>query len=391
MQERTLTIGPALSAFIERLMCGNFCDNVTLQLIKRNPVPMPLLKTDEIAWNEKLRRCIYFFLRHELEKILLEEALVRSYQDFEAAQKEYPFVEMRELKPRARIVAPEHPEQKRFIVIFNEEHLPSEAKNYIRFFDSNKVTKENVTNLIEFDLEDLFHQRTRYFEDKHFASLLRTLLSTDFAVLIQRDPSVKARYRFGLSHFHVRIDWPVADAAEDLGRNLRYISKSLYEKGDRVGEILQQKLYEHYGFHYMVGGRRTAALVAAQFMTRFDFLSTVYLASTEARTFIVLGAGRSSKYVLVKIPNQDIKELAHEAGLNEKEFAAAYLIDNKPDHGVGIFLVTYCHTESSTPPLDGKLRDVNPDLHWLTVDLQLLIPPPWSQDARPLPYSIVYA
>jgi hypothetical protein len=362
-----------------------------LQSKKRNPPPMPLLKIDEIAWNEKLRRCIYRFLGHELEKILLEEALVASYRNFDAAHKEYPFVEMRELKPRARIVAPEHPEHRHFIVVFNEENLPSEAKNHIRFFDSNKVTKENVTGLVEFDLEDVFHQRTRYFEDKHFASLLRALLSTDFSVLIQRDPTVKARYRYGLSHFHVRIDWPVADAAENLGRSLRYVSKSLYEKGDRCGDLLQQKLYEYYGFHYMAGGRRTAALVAAQFMTRFDFLSTVYLASAEARTFFILGEDRLSKYVLVRVPNRDVKELAHAAGLKEKVFAAEYLIDRKADYGVGIFLVTYDRTEPSLPPPDGKLRELNPDLHWLTVNLQLLVPPPWSRDVRPLPYSIVYA
>jgi hypothetical protein len=297
---------------------------------------------------------------------------------------------MRELKPRARIVAPELPEQNHFIVIFNEETLPAESKNHVRFFDSNKVTKENITNLTEFEIADFFQQRMRYFEDKEFSALLRSLLRSDFAVLIQRDTTVKARHRFALSHFHVRIDWPVADAAEDLGRRLRYISKDLYEKGERVGEILQQKLYEYYGFHHAVGGRRTAALVAAQFMTRFDFLSTVYIASSEARTFSSISDRNISKYVLIRIPNQDIGELARSVKLKEKDFVSAYLIDKTPDYGVGIFHVTYSHTEHSCSPPDGKLRDLNPDFHWLTVNLQLLEPPPWSADARPIPYSIVY-
>ncbi len=152
---------------------------------------------------------------------------------------------------------------------------------------------------------------------------------------------MKARYRFGLSHFHVRIDWPVAYAAEDLGRYLKYISKNLYEKGERSGEILQQKLYEYYGFHHTVGGRRTAGLVAAQYLARFDFISTVYVSSAESRTLIRTSEQGVSKYVLIKLSNQEIKELAHTVKLKQQDFLDSYLIDKTPDYGVGIFLVSY--------------------------------------------------
>jgi hypothetical protein len=98
-----------------------------------------------------------------------------------------------------------------------------------------------------------------------------------------------------------------------------------------------------------------------------------------------------AKYVLVRIPNNDIKELARSAKLSELDFSSAYLIDQTPEYGVGIFLVTYAHNEHSTPPPDGKLRKLNPDYHWLNVDSQLLIPPPSSPEVRPLHYSIIYA
>jgi hypothetical protein len=352
---------------------------------------MPSLGRNEIGWNERFRRCLYFFIRDELDRILIHEALVESYKSFKEAGREYPFVERRELKPRAKIIAPEYPEQRRFIVILNEENLPPESKNNIRFFDSNKVTKENLSNLATFDLKDVFHHRMRYFEDKDFRTLLRSLLDSDLAVLIQRDPLVRAQYRFAISHFHVRIDWPVADAADNLARHLRYVSKHLYEKGDRLGEILQQKLYEYYGFHHMVGGRRTAAMVAAQFMQRFDFISTVYVSSGEARTLFRLSEKGVSKYVLVRIPPRDIAELARMANLTEKKFGSEYLIDANAGFGVGIFLVTYTRNEHSLPPADGRLRDLHPDYHWLNVDLQLLVPPPSSAHVRPLPYPIVYA
>lgn len=351
---------------------------------------MPYLRRNEIGWNEKFRRCLYFFLRDELDSVFITEALMESYKEFEAKGVEYPFVEMRELKPRAKIIGPEHSEHRHFIVIFNEDTLPPQARNHIRFLESNKVTKENLGMLAVFDLQDVFHQRMRYFEDAQFVETLKALLKADFAVLIQRDPSIKARYRFGLTHFHVRIDWPVANAAEDLGRHLRYISKDLYEKGEKTGEILQQKLYEYYGFHHTVGGRRTAALVAARYMARYDYISTIYIASSEARSLYRASEQGISKYVLIRVSNSDIKELAQIAQMDEKKFIETYFIDKKPEYGVGIFLVTYKHNEHSTQPVDGRVRDLNPDYHWLNVDQQILVPPPTSGDARPIHYSRVY-
>lgn len=352
---------------------------------------MPARGRNEISWNERFRRCLYYFLRDELDAILINEALIESYHAFKQADKEYPFVEMKDLKPRAKIISPEYELQKHFIVIFNEETLPSQSKNCIRFFDSNKITKENLGNLPYFDLKDVFRQRMRYFDDKDFVNLLRALLRSDFAVLIQRDPTVKSRYRFGLSHFHVRVDWPVAAAAEDLMKHLRYVSKDLYEKGEKAGEMFQQKLFEYYGFHHMVGGRRTAALVAAQFMQQFDFISTIYVASAESRTLFRISESGLAKYVLIRLKHDDIEYLAQLSELTEMEFVTSYLVEKTAEYGVGIFLVTYKHNEHSKPPADGKLRELSPENPWLRVELQLIVPPPWSADLRPLPFSRVYA
>lgn len=351
---------------------------------------MPYLGRNEITWDEKFRRCLYFFLRDELDGMLITEALIESYRAFKANNKDYPFVELRELKPRAKVHGPEYPEQRHFIVIFAEDVLKPEAKIHIRFLDSNKITKENLALQGAFDLRQVFQQRMRYFDDGDFLSLLRSLLQQDFALLIQRDPTVKSRYRFSISHFHVKIDWPVAAAAEDLARYLRYLSKDLYEKGERVGEILQQKLYEYYAFHHTVGGRRTAGLVASQYLARSDFISTVYIASSESRTLIRTSEQGIAKYVLIRLSKQDMKELAQMVKMDEERFVSSYLIDKTPEFGVGIFLVTYKRNEHSTPPLDGKLRECNPDYQWLNVNLQLLVPPPSCGDARPIHWSKVY-
>jgi len=352
---------------------------------------MPFLRRNEISWNERFRRCMYFFLRDELDCLLINQALIESYYFFKSKKSDYPFVEMRELKPRARIIEPEYPDHGHFIVMFIEDTLPASAKTHIRFFDDNKLTKENLGNFGLFDLQDLFRQRTRFFEDSAFPILLKDLMRIDFALLLQRDPSIKTRYRFGISHFHVRIDWPVAQAAEDLGRYLRYLSRDLYEKGDKTGDVLQQKVYEYYGFHHMVGGRRTAAVLASRYLERFDFISTVYVASSEARSLTRLSEQGVAKYALIRVTDSDIKDLSQQAKMPQKEFIDSYLIDMTENYGVGIFLVSYKRNEHSLPPQDGKLREMNPDFRWLNVDLQLLMPPPNKGDIRPIPFSKVYA
>ena len=129
----------------------------------------------------------------------------------------------------------------------------------------------------------------------------------DYAVLIQREPKLQeGENRYTISHFHVRVDWPITEAAEDLGRMLRYISKDLYEKGEKYAEDLQKKFFEYYCLQDMVGGRRTAAIVAAQYLRRFPCLSTIYVASTESRSLIQLTERGVSKVVLVKLGDKEV-------------------------------------------------------------------------------------
>jgi len=44
-----------------------------------------------------------------------------------------------------------------------------------------------------------------------------------------------------------------------------------YEKGDKYAEIVQKKFFEYYGMHPTAGGRRTAAIIAAQYLRRLFF------------------------------------------------------------------------------------------------------------------------
>jgi hypothetical protein len=350
---------------------------------------MPL-SLEQISYQERVARFIYLYLQQELERVLIKKALLDSFERFLAQGHAYPFVDKRELKPRARIYEKEYALHNSFLVIFTEGTLPSCCKRYIRFFETNKLIKENLEYLADFKLYKEFNKNLTYFEQSDFFNLLEQLLPADYALLIQRDSSIK-RTRYTLSHFRVKIDWPIDAAAEDLAKYLRYISKDLYEKGEKYAELLQQKLFEHYGFHYTAGGRRTAAIIAAQYLSHLDFISTIYVASCSCRSLTKIGTDDTlSRYVLLRLSNEEIAQVAKENGLTQEKFEKYYLFYRFKEYGIGLFQVTYVHTEHSIPPPDGKLRELNPDYYWLVVDKQLLLPVFKYADMRPLVYKTIY-
>lgn len=119
---------------------------------------------DCLSRDERLSRSYYEILRDELDLFVLGYARVDSYNNFLRLHAPYPFVAIRELKPRARIPSVKFGAQNSFLIIFSEGFIH--------------------------------------------------------------------RQRYGLTHFHVRIDWSITDASEALARKLRYVSKGLCEKGD---------------------------------------------------------------------------------------------------------------------------------------------------------------
>jgi len=176
---------------------------------------------DCLSIEERLRRSYYEVLRDELDQFVLGYSLVGSYSNFLRMRTPYPFVELRELKPRARIPAVEFDAQNSFLIIFSEDFIDKKHKKYIRYFDANKTTKNNLLRHKYFPDVERFNRNIKMFESSDFFSLLRSLLPIDYALLIQRNQRSKVRY--ALTHFHVRVDWPITDAAEALAKDLRYI------------------------------------------------------------------------------------------------------------------------------------------------------------------------
>ena len=348
------------------------------------------LYRERLNYYEKMRRSLYGILRDALENQLMKVSLIDSFYAHIKNNVEYKFLDKRELRPKSRKTDKESDYFNTFIVIFCEGVIDPSLKNYIRFFPENKVIKKNIEYLADFPLLKKYHQNLRYFDQSHFMDFIKDLLNIDYALLIQQDPTIKKKNRYSLTHFHVKIDWPIADAAQDLAKSLRYIQNNLYENGDEEARILQNKLFEYYGCHHRVGGRRTAALIAAQLLRKLDLISTVFISSAESRSMVKYSERGVSKFFLIKLTDSQISALAMREQMDTVELKTSYLYPAF-DYYVGIFEAVYDYTEYSKPPTDGKVRKIKPAYNWLSLTDEFLHPRPDQPNLRPISYNWVYS
>jgi len=345
---------------------------------------------EELSYYEKVRRSIYEMLRDALERRLMKISLIDSFHNYLKNGVEYSFVEKSELKPKSKKMEKESEFFNTFLVIICEGALSTEMKNYIRFFPENSVVKKNLQYLAEFSLYKRFHQNLRYFDSPGFIDFITQLLDIDYALLIQQAPAVKKKNRYALTHFHVKIDWPIADASEDLAKWLRYIQNNLYENGDREARILQNKLFEYYGCHHTVGGRRTAGLIAAQLLRKLDSVSTVFVSSAESRTMYRYSERGVSKFFLIQFSEKQLAALAKAQNMPVETLQSNYLHEGN-GLCLGILEASYSYTAHSKPPKDGKLRKVRPAYNWLTLRSELIHPKLDAPHATPIRYNWVYS
>jgi hypothetical protein len=351
-----------------------------------------MLHHHELSQWEKIRRGFYAIIRDALEKTLIEYALVESYQGFCRQMQEYPFVERRELKPGAITRKREYPCQNRGLVLFYEGSLDTNMQKYFRFRERNRVSLKNLREyFVDMELPEDLEAGMKYVENEDFTKLFRSLLPLDYALLVQHDPLAKKRIRYLVSNFHVKIDGLLDQMVENMAKRLRYINRDLYEKGEEYAEALERKFFEYYSFHHAVGGRRSAAIVAAELFTMQEFCGTVYVTSAEARSLTCISEQGIAKFVLLELTDEEIEGIVGKEEKNKEEFRRDFLIAKTPQGGVAIFHVLYQHTEQALPPKDGTLRDtLNIKERWVTITNQSLIPVPAVTDRRPLPYPTIY-
>lgn len=345
----------------------------------------------ELSYLEMVRRSFYVFLRDELERRLKIITFEKTHRLCKEKGIPYPYVDPSDMRPKKREFSKESAIARPYIILFCEESIGEAHQKYIRFSDDNRIRKDTLALIPGIPLNKPFYSGIKFFERNTFFDLLETLLDVDYGLLIQRDDRYRKQNRYALSHFHVKIDWPIAEAAESLAKELRFISKSLYERGERYADTLQEKLFEHYGWHHQAtGGRRTAALIAAQYLKQIPGLSTVYVSSAETRTLTRYSEKGVARYAVIQLDKEYARQIMETNKLTPEVFHQCYTLGESENFYDVIMFVTYKHTEWGQPPMDGKLRMIRPDYSWLAVDKEMILPLSYALSAQPLALKWIY-
>ena len=98
-----------------------------------------------------------------------------------------------------------------------------------------------------------------------------------------------------------------------------------------------------------------------------------------------------SKFVLIKLTLDEISQLVKVNRLKVNYFTKRFLVDIQKDYGVGILQIVHRNSIYSKPPEDGKLRKLQPDYQWLTINDQLLVPIFDYHETEPLLFSTIYS
>ena len=260
-----------------------------------------------LSREDRLRRSYYQVLRDELDQFVLEYALVGSYENFLKLRTPYPFVELRELKPRARIPSVEFEAQNSFLIIFCENYIDKIHKKYIRYFDVNKTTKTNLLRLKDFpDLEN-YNRNIKCFESEGFFSFLKSLLPVDYAILIQPQPADKNPVRpdpfscqGGLAHCRC-IGMPCQIFYAISPRTCT--RKEMPYAENNAEKIVVNTM----GCLCWPAAEERLPFVAAQYFRQLNSITTIYVASSESRSLLRFDEKGVSKSVLIKLVVDEVK------------------------------------------------------------------------------------
>ncbi|MBI5896747.1 MAG: hypothetical protein HZB24_12350 [Desulfobacterales bacterium] len=87
----------------------------------------------------------------------------------------------------------------------------------------------------------------------------------------------------------------------------------------------------------------------------------------------------------------EMQQFAASHNMTLPTFTKNYLVARQGRTGVCIFQVSYSYTNHARPPDDGKLRDLNPDVNWLTIGQEHILPKPGVHKYPPLPIAFIYS
>ena len=311
-----------------------------------------------------------------LLKELVRFTLIESLENFQSHRREYPFVAREKLFPSVNVHNREWHYQHPAFVILLDGVMPRPLNKNFRLRLSNLVSWRNLLKVLpESELKD-FKAADCDVETTEFSSLLKKLLPLDFALLVQREgPRIETQR---LTHMHVKVERLTDIAIRELGKELSYIDRTLFERGEDYVESLEAKFFEYFGFSAHASGRKSAAAMAAQLLMKYDTDFTVFVASqSDLRLTLLRNHHRIEQYFLIALGDAAYHQLSEQYA---PEVLDRYQIDRlESGEHVFIYRVHFDRTAAALPG-DREIREKSLQARWLDfvqgeiVDAELTLP-----------------
>ena len=324
----------------------------------------------------------YAATRDQLRNFLIRATLIESYHSFTQHDKPYPFATPESLRPGVSTAAYEHPYQRSALILLVDGPLPASLRKHIRFRSANEMTAANLSRLAPEISQDVSLPQRFSMGDSGFPALLSRLLDVDYALLMHR-PDAQAP--ISLSHLHVKVERLTDNAVRVLARDLGYIRRTLYERGEAHAEMLERKFYEYFGFAANASGRKCAAAMAAQLLAAEAPRFAVFASCQEDCRLTVIDESETvTQHVLIRLEAGALRRIGGEQ-------LADYAIndDNASDGNAVVCLRVQFQRAAAARPLnssDGVRSDTGLAEPWLEIISEEILPQP-GLAALALPYN----
>ncbi len=324
----------------------------------------------------------YAATRDRLSEFLIRATLIESYHSFSRHDKPYPFAAPESLQLCISTAAYEHPFQRSALILVVDGPLPASLRKHIRFRSANEMTAANLSRLAPEIAEDLIPPQGLSMADEGFPALLSRLLDMDYALLMQR-PAERAP--ISLSHVHVKVERLTDNAVRVLARDLGYIRRTLYEKGEGHAEMLERKYYEYFGFAANASGRKCAAAMAAQLLAQEASRFAVFASCQEdCRLSVIDESEIVTHHLLIRLKTDALRRI----GASQ---VADYSIQQHSDDGdqtIVCYRARFQRTAAAQPIKSASpvRSDIGLEEPWLELAQAEVLPLP-GHDAPALPYN----
>jgi hypothetical protein len=326
--------------------------------------------------------------RDRLTDLLICHTLIDSFFKFTDDGRPYPFIGSDELLPSKAQRRTEHRRHNTALMVLVDGTLPRPLNKHFRLRASNRLTWRNLQRLApDLDIED-FKSAHCHADAPEFSDLLEKLLPLDYALIAERpnagdDPQTPLQ----LTHMHVKLERLTDRAVRELGKDLGYIERRLFERGEDFVEALEAKFFEYYGFGPHASGRKSAAAMAAQLLASYDNRFCVFVTGQEDCRLTVLDHRENvTQFLLIRLQAAKLaafKQRLSGLGIDDID---TYAVSGNDEARTLICRLTLART----PAADANARrriDKDMQAPWLSVAEQAIVPLPGRKGAD-IPFTV---